>query len=170
MKKQIQHNVSSIDRRRRFGILPVIGVAVILLFGGQEELGAATTYYRWTDAQGKMVVSDRPPVEKDIEYDVVSQGSSLTRRVETGQGAVPAEVTPRPGNNFTPTEDRRNAIVETPKNPESCARARGNIETLKTGARIRIRDQDTGELRYLTEQEKEIQQKKAEDTIRVHCE
>jgi hypothetical protein len=60
--------------------------------------GAADTYYRWKDERGKLVVSDRPPTDPDIEYEVVSQRSSLVRRVRSGEGAVPPEVVPRPGN------------------------------------------------------------------------
>jgi hypothetical protein len=48
-------------------------------------------------------------------------------------------------------------------------RARTNLETLNTSARIRIRDPDTGEMRYLTEEEKVTQRERAEETIRVHC-
>ena len=56
------------------------------------------------------------------------------------------------------------------KNPESCARATANLETLNTSARIRIRDPETGELRFISEDEKELQRQKAVETIRVHCE
>ena len=131
---------------------------------------AADTYYRWKDEQGKMVVSDRPPTDEDIEYEVVSQRSSLVRRVSPGEGAVPAEVNPRPGNEFEQVDTRREQIEVVPKNPESCARAKANLETLNTAARIRIRDEQTGELRFISEDEKETQRQKARDIIRVHCE
>ena len=130
---------------------------------------AADTYYRWKDEQGKLVVSDRPPTV-DIEYEVVSQRSSLVRRVKPGEGAVPAEVTPRPGNQFEQTDTRNEQLEAVTRNPESCARAKANLETLNTTARIRIRDQETGEVRYLSEDEKETQRQKARDIIRVHCE
>lgn len=128
---------------------------------------AASTYYRWKDERGRLVVSDRPPNDANIEYEVVSQRSSLVRRVRPGEGAVPPEVTPRPGNRFEQV-DTDEPTVE--KNPEACARARTNLETLNTSARIRIRDPDTGEFRYLTEEEKVTQRERAEETIQVHCE
>ncbi len=128
------------------------------------------TYYRWKDERGKMVVSDRPPTDSSVEYEVVSQGSSLVRRVQPGEGAVPAEVTPRPGNEFEQVDTKQEQLEAIPKNPESCARAQANLETLNTSARIRIRDQETGELRFISEEEKEVQREKARDTIRVHCE
>ncbi|EAQ95822.2 DUF4124 domain-containing protein [Congregibacter litoralis] len=140
----------------------------ILVLIVTPNIHAADSYYRWKDARGNMVVSDRPPSE-DIAYEVVSQGSSFTRQVRQGQGAVPAEVVPRPGNSFEQV-DATKASEGIEKNPESCARARINLETLDSGARIRIRDENTGELRYLSEEEKLVQRQKAEDIARVHCE
>lgn len=144
----------------------LLGAALI---GEAQSASAATNYYRWNDAQGKMVVSDRPPVDKDTEYEVISQGSSLSRRVMPGEGAVPPEVTPRPGNEFEQVNRRQQEMEVIAKNPESCARATDNLDTLNTSARIRIRDPETGEPRFISEEEKETQRQKARDIIRVHC-
>ena len=149
-------------------VLAALCVLLALTAGAvAPRADAADTYYRWKDERGKLVVSDRPPTDPDIEYEVVSQRTSLVRRVRPGEGAVPAEVVPRPGNRFEQV-DTGEAMTE--KNPEACARARTNLETLDTSARIRIRDPDTGEMRYLTEEEKVTQRERAEETIRVHCE
>ncbi|MEO0436037.1 MAG: DUF4124 domain-containing protein [Pseudomonadota bacterium] len=142
-------------------------VACLLIFAATPSQ-AADTYYRWKDERGKLVVSDRPPPDPKMEYEVVSQRSTLVRRVQPGEGAVPPEVTPRPGNEFEQV-DTRVEIEAVKKNPESCARAKTNLETLNTTARIRIRDKETGELRFISEEEKDVQRQKARDTIRVHC-
>jgi hypothetical protein len=127
------------------------------------------TYYRWKDERDRLVVSDRPPQDPSIEYEVVSPRSSLVRRVSPGEGAVPPETTPRPGNEFERVDpDAGESRV--PKNPETCARAQSNLATLETAARIRIRDPETGELRYLSEEEKEEQRERARSNIRIHCE
>ena len=152
--------------RRSF--LATLSLLLALAVGAPApDADAAETYYRWKDERGKLVVSDRPPTDPDIEYEVVSQRTSLVRRVRPGEGAVPPEVTPRPGNRFEQVETG-DPMVE--KNPEACARARTNLETLDTSARIRIRDPDTGEMRFLTEEEKVTQRERAEETIRAHCE
>ena len=148
-------------------LLAVLLTAVLLL---PTPSSASDTYYRWKDEQGKLVVSDRPPTDEGVEYEVVSPRSTLVRRVSPGEGAVPAEVNPRPGNEFEQVDTRREQLEVIPKNPESCARARANMETLNTSARIRIRDMQTGELRFISEEEKETQRQKARDIIRVHCE
>lgn len=158
--------------KQTWGLAVVAAVIAIAVLAGAAvpAAQAADTYYRWKDERGKLVVSDRPPVDQQIEYEVVSQRTSLIRRVKPGEGAVPPEVTPRPGNQFKQVDPRQEQMEVIAKNPESCARAKGNLETLNTSARIRIRDQQTGELRFISEEEKETQRQKARDTIRVHCE
>ncbi|MEO1079853.1 MAG: DUF4124 domain-containing protein [Pseudomonadota bacterium] len=138
-------------------------------FAGSAQ-SAEGTYYRWLDESGKLVVSDRPPQDPLVEYEVISPRSNFVRRVSPGQGAVPAEVNPSPGNEFEQVDVTREQLEVIAKNPESCSRAKANLETLASAARIRIRDPDNGELRFLSEDEKETQRQKARDTIRVHCE
>jgi hypothetical protein len=82
---------------------------------------------------------------------------------------VPAEVEPRPGNEFEQVDPRRETEVAVVKNPEACARAQANLETLNTVARIRVVDEQTGEPRFLSEEEKETQRQRARDIIRIHC-
>ncbi|MEQ8514305.1 MAG: DUF4124 domain-containing protein [Chromatocurvus sp.] len=136
---------------------------------------AADSYYRWKDERGNLVVSDRPP-QASIEYEVFSTGSNRFRRVAPGEGAVPPETTSRPGNRFEASDSSDDekpmetvAVEVLPeKNPEICERARQNLQTLESAARIRVRDEQ-GELRYLTEDEKATQRQNAMDNIEVHC-
>jgi hypothetical protein len=127
---------------------------------------AGETYYRWTDDRGRPVHSDRPP-PKGVDYDVASTGSTLIRPVEAEQGAVPAEISPRVGNDFEQVDTRKETEIE--KNPEYCQRARDNLATLSKNGRIRLLN-DQGEHRYIDEEEKEIQRQNAADAIDAHCE
>lgn len=139
---------------------------VVLLVLASSQILAGNTYYRWSDERGNPVHSDRPPPE-GTEYEVVTSGTSLVRKVAADEGAVPAEADPRPGNEFDRYESGE---VEPPKkNPEYCKRAQDNLATLESAARVRIRD-DQGEYRYLTQDEKETEKAKARDLIAVHCE
>lgn len=146
----------------------LLALVAMLASGLSVTSFADDTYYRWRDDRGRMVVSDRPPTG-DIDYEVVSQRSSKIRRVQAGEGAVPAEVESRPGNEFEQVDTRNETMEAIAKNPEACARAQENLKTLNTSARIRIRDDQTGEPRFLSEEEKETQREKARDIIRVHC-
>jgi len=170
--------VAAISRlARQMGYSPrLLSALLVLAAGVSTTLHAEDSYYRWKDERGNMVVSDRPP-EASIEYEVFSTGSSRFRRVSPGEGAVPAETTSRPGNRFE-TQDKAddNGSMDTvavevlpEKDPEICERARQNLETLQTAARIRVRD-EAGELRYLSADEIETQRQNALDNIDVHCE
>jgi len=125
---------------------------------------AADAHYRWTDKWGNPVHSDRPP-PKGIDYEVVASGTSLVRKVNSAVGVVPARIEPSIGNDFEQVETRPDPVK---KNPEICERARENLTTLNTYARIRIRD-DQGEYRYIDEEEKEEQRNEARSLIAVHC-
>ena len=87
------------------------------------------------------------------------------RKVAADEGAVPATTEPTVRNDFEPVEAKEKPVK---KNAEQCKRARENLATLDTKVRIQIRN-DQGELRPLSEEEKEIQRKQAIDTIAVHC-
>jgi len=143
---------------------------LLVLLGGllcaQPAISAEKTYYRWLDERGNPVHSDRPPAD-GTDYEVVETGSSIVREVKGDTGAVPAETTPRVGNRFDTVDKQEMEVIQ--RNPEICARAQSNLETLNSTARVRIRGED-GEMRFLTEEEIESQRQKARDAITVHCE
>ena len=145
---------------------PCIGAAAALLLAVSSLPASSETYYRWINERGYPVHSDRPP-PAGTEYEVVSTGTNLMRRVEPDEGAVPPEVEPRVGNEFQPVKPREQTEV-IKKNPEYCQRARDNLEALETASRIRVRDEQ-GELRYLDEEEKEARKQEARDAIAIHC-
>jgi hypothetical protein len=118
------------------------------------------------DNRGNPVHSDRPP-PKGIDYEVVSTQSTFTRSVAAEEGAVPAEVKPRVGNEFTPQDSAKTEQYK--KNPELCQRARTNLESLTTLAKVKVRD-DRGEERYLTPEEMEVERQRATAQINIYCE
>ena len=123
------------------------------------------TYYRWIDERGHAVHSDRPPPE-GVDYEVISTGSRFIRAVDSEEGAVPLDIEPSVGNEF---EQLDSSPPKIEKNPEFCQRAMDNLEVIDSSVQIQMRD-DSGDLRDLTEEEREVQRKKAEDTIAIHCE
>jgi Domain of unknown function (DUF4124) len=126
---------------------------------------AENTYYRWNDERGNPVHSDRPPAE-GIEYEVVSTGSNLIRKVGAEEGAVPASTDPVPGNEFDPV--KASGMDQPKKNPEYCKRAQDNLATLNSSARIRTRNKE-GEYRFLDEDEIATEKAKALEAVAVHC-
>ena len=160
----------------QFALALAAGLSMLMAFALGPAAHGADTYYRWKDERGRMVVSDRPPVGGAVDYEVVSMGSStLVRRTPPGEGALAPEreATPgaRPGPAVSPQggDTPQETMEVITRNPEICAQARTNLKTLNTSARIRIRDRDTGEPRFISEEEREMQRRKAQDTINVHC-
>lgn len=139
------------------------GLIALLLSAGSPVL-AGETHYRWLDERGNPVHSDRPP-PSGTKYEVISTSSGLKRVVPAEAGAVPREITPRVGNEFQPVAKQSEAPQ---KNPEICAVARKNLETLNTFVRVQVRN-DQGDFEYLDDETKNAQRQEAEALIRQHC-
>jgi len=138
--------------------------AFTVVSGTGVSAHAGSTYYRWQDDRGNPVHSDRPP-PSGTPYEVITTGSTLVRQVDAEEGAVPATTEPTVSNDFEPVNTNKAAVK---KSAEQCQRARENLATLNTKVRIQVRN-DQGELRPLSEEDKEIQRQQAIDVIAVHC-
>ena len=125
---------------------------------------ADETIYLWQNEKGNLVNSDRPP-PVGIEYEVISTDSSMVRKVDANQGAVPHTSKPTPIDDFGPVDT---AALKAEKNALFCEQARANLEQMETHARIRMRNA-RGELRYLSEKQKAAEQEKTLAVIKAHC-
>lgn len=153
-------------------LLQGAGAALIAaLLASAIPAAAADTYYRWKDERGNTVHSDRPP-PSGTEFETISTSSSLVRKVPAAAAASSASsaatntATPAGGQ---PAAAAKEELEVVKRNPDTCERARNNLATLDSAARIRIRGDD-GEMRFLNEEEKEAQRAKARDLIDAHCE
>ena len=160
------------------------GLLMLMAFALGPGAHGADKYYRWKDERGRMVVSDRPPIGGAVDYEVVSMGSTkLVRQAPPGEAAPAAQreaapaaqreaapgARPDPAVNPQGGDAPQETMEVITRDPEICAQAQTNLKTLNTSARIRMRDRDTGEPRFISEEEREIQRQKAQDTINVHC-
>ena len=143
------------------GVFAVITALFVLL---ASYATAGETVYRWNNERGNPVISDRPP-PAGIAYEVMSTGSSLVRKVDANEGAVPLNVKPTPSNDF---EQVDTAEPKTEKNTLYCERARDNLKQIDTHARIRMRN-DQGEVYYLSEKDKTAEKEKTLAAIKTHC-
>ena len=127
-------------------------------------------YYKWVDSKGNPHHSDRPP-PNGVSYDFISTDTGLKRRVDPSKEdeASPkgwaSAMPPGDEDGEQPNMAEQQASIQ--KDPAVCDQARANLDSLNSKARVRIRDDDG--IRYLTEEEKETQRKKAQDLIAVHC-
>ena len=139
-----------------------VTTALFVLLASYATTGE--TVYRWNNERGNPVISDRPP-PAGIAYEVISTGSSLVRKVDANEGAVPLDVKPTPSNDFERVDT---AAPKIEKNALYCERARDNLKQIETHARIRMRN-DQGEVYYLSEEEKTAEKEKTLAAIKTHC-
>ncbi len=141
----------------------VFVVALCLQAAG--SFAAEDGYYKWTDEKGRPHHSDRPP-PAGIAYEFLASDGSTRRQVsaeESRSSSVPKKAAPTQPKE--PISEEAGAVV---KNSAYCDQAKANLDTLNSKARVRIRDAE-GNIRFLTEDEKEAQRQKAQDLIAVHC-
>ena len=127
---------------------------------------ASESYYRWTDKHGNPVHSDRPP-PKGVDYEVITTGTSLVRKVDSDEGAVLAKKKSATNSSFD--SGKASSVKPSPKNAEYCARAQENLRVLDSRANIRMRN-DQGETYILTEEDKEEKRAEARSVIESQCE
>ncbi len=140
-------------------------ILLVVVAGCSVKSLADTNYYRWLDSNGNPIHSDRPP-PAGTEYEVVSTKSTLTRAVSAEEGAVPPDVEPSVGNEFTPKDSTE--AQRSKKNTELCQRARTNLEALSASDTVTIRNSQ-GEVDELDPQEMQIQRETTKAQIKVYC-
>jgi hypothetical protein len=154
----------TLNRKKR-----ACSAAVVLVLFSLSGISAVAggTYYRWIDASGTPVNSDRPP-PAGVEYETIATSTNEKMEEIPGEEAAQPAGNPsrdsNPGQAAAPTQR-----VEIVKSPEACTIARQNLETLSTHARIRMPDGE-GSFRYLSEDEKATQRVQAEAAIKQNCE
>ena len=148
------------SKRRQGSVAILAGLMLVSLTAAAEG-----TLYRWKDAQGSIVVSDRPPAA-GTEYETIATDSSVVRRVDGRQAAAPSAPS-QPQAAQSDQQASSNSIYE--KNPEYCESARKNLEVIDSAARIRIKDEN-GEMRYISDEERALQRQNNIEIIQAHCE
>ncbi len=142
---------------------------VVFLLLGSLALAAsgqaASNHYRWKDAQGKTVYSDRPP-PTGISYEIVSSSSRNTRAVGAEEGALPAG---DEGSAAAAEQLAREKQAEDARQrADLCARATSNLEALSGSAKIVVRTPE-GEQRALSDSEIAQQRNTARSQVNAYC-
>ena len=121
----------------------------------------AATLYKWTDEEGLIHYSERPPVGV-TNYERI--------RSEATPGNKPIEYkvdTPKDEQDQASAEAANNQAASA-VNQERCANARKNLEALNSFARIRVKEDD-GQLRFLSEEEIVERRQEYRDVIANEC-
>ena len=153
----------------------------LVLFLFSYHVQAATTVYKWKDANGQMHYSDRPPPD--------AQAESLTVKNPPRQ-RVPAPVTD------ADTQDENETEQKSPQEPpamseeqkaakaalkrqqeeqkkiirkKNCGIARRNLKTLKSTVRVRKLDPKTGDYVRVSDNERLKKLREYQRKVREYC-
>jgi hypothetical protein len=150
-------------KRVFFGRALTLAIATLALTGSYSS--ASEVVYRWNDEAGNQVNSDRPPPQ-GIPYEVITTKSSMVSAVTAPGSTEPAEKKTQEGAESQPAAV--GGIRKGVKNPEYCRQARDNLAALDSDVTIQMRN-EKGEMYALSAAEREVQRKKAVDTIKISC-
>ncbi len=141
-----------------------------LLFALAAAGATAEAVYKWTDAEGVTHFSAQPPADRQaqqIQVEAPPPTGAAGAKEQPGKAADdgrpkdPAEGLAGPSaEELARQEEQRR---------QNCETAKRNLETLKTRAHVRIRDEKTGEDRYLTPEEHQQWQKDSALRIDEYC-
>jgi hypothetical protein len=136
----------------------ILGLAILVTIAASHISAGQNGHYRWTDADGTVQYSDRPPEGIEAEFIKFSTGKrSKTEQKNTSGDEDEIKTAGKP----------QQLEVMPEKDPALCQQAQNNLTALKA-ARIRISEAD-GSKRILTEDEKESQRENARKFIKIHC-
>lgn len=121
----------------------------------------AKTFYKWVDENGATHYSERKPHDQQAE--AVSIRGGRTTSTET-----PADTAGEEAEEEAAPQAQAQAQPASRKDPDRCQRARQNIQTLNNNARVRVQD-DNGEYRYLSEEEKQQQMADSQQIASESC-
>lgn len=131
-----------------------------LLLCGLSNAYASKNFYKWVDEKGVTHYSAHPPAKAQDEATKVRTTNLKADEpvpAETGKDDTPAATPPLQGT------------VVRDKSPELCKQARQNLKAFEENARLRLKDEKTGEMRYLTPDEIQAQKDLANKQVKDNC-
>ncbi len=148
---------------------PMLLTALVFVTG--VSIAETDTIYRWSDANGNPVISDRLPPQ-GTPYTTIDPKYSGRRSRMSDRGTAAATLPESAALPNVPPSTIDAPQTSTPrvsKNPKICQEAQDNISKLETFARIRIEDPTTGEIRFLSDDERQSQLEIAREQANIHC-
>ncbi|HCO60274.1 MAG TPA: DUF4124 domain-containing protein [Porticoccaceae bacterium] len=138
----------------------------------------AAKVYKWTDENGVTHYGAVAPQGNESETVDVRTGEHKPATDEVAKDdtkpPAPAQTTNKPQKEPEKSTEETKAAKKKEKairaqRKKNCEIARKNAEILRTRARVRINDPDTGELRYLTPEEKKTREEETAKSIEENC-
>lgn len=135
-------------------IFSVFAASTLLMIAATAPV-SADNYYKWVDEQGITHYGERPP-----KNTTSSKGKTQTGHSEPSTYTSVKKEVEKVAEKETPKQDL--------KDPERCAAAKNNLETIRTSARIKVKGDD-GQFRYLNQAEIQERKQKAQKAVQESC-
>ena len=143
--------------------------SVLLLIPGLTigASSAAVTTYKWIEADGTVQYSQTPPVGVPFEQIEAEPGTppvSAQERLETTKKRAEELRTQR----LARDKEAADAEQKKAEQMSRCRQAQSNLNTLRTGRRLRYTDAG-GQVRYLSDEERQKRLSTAEAQVQKYC-
>ena len=142
----------------------IITLAVLLVTA--PAISAAASVYKWTDENGVTHFGDRQPNGQQSETVSIKTG----KRSESNRQSPQEQVKALEEQEAKQAERREESAVEEARRKQrqaNCETARSNLSILQRNSRIRV--EENGEQRYLSEEEIAEQREKFEEIAEENC-
>ncbi len=144
-----------------FGISLALALAAPLV--------AAETVYKWVDEHGVTQFSALPPAGRTAEKLKVEAPEAAPSPATDTKSAAADDGRPKDITKGIANPSAADLAQEEKKRAENCATAKRNLESLNTRAHVRIKDENSGEDRYLTPEEHEKWTKDSALRVDEYC-
>jgi len=130
--------------------------------------------YKWTDAEGNVHYGQQRPTDTSSEKMQVPQHTPVNKStyMRPGQKSADAKAGSEPDDAANKKTDKPEEVKETKAEKKQrladCEKVRKNLATMKSNGRIRSKDKD-GNIRYLSDEEKQARMNKSNKTLEKHC-
>jgi len=141
-------------------IIRIAGSALVVLLMGSNPVWAI---YKWTDENNVTHYDQFPPRNKKAQEIKIEKQKTPNSLGET----APARQSPGQNQSSEGAVEKVTAGGHSDTPNENCAKARQNLQILRNNKRIRI--QDNGNYRILSEKERQQQMNGLKDRINATC-
>lgn len=128
----------------------------------------ADKYFKWTDAKGVTHYSDAPPPPDAASTGEVKVTTRLPSDSESAVERLEKQRAETLKNLNAPATAAAPAKVDKSQYTERCKQLRANLQTMQNSGRVKEQD-EKGETRVLTEEEKKQRMDDAERQIKAFC-
>jgi Domain of unknown function (DUF4124) len=138
-------------------------IALLTILWITPTTHASKDFYKWQDENGVTHYSAHPPSKKQTQKEPTKVRATN----------LDYDAPPQASNDANP-KDKEKTKAGTPpitqeKSSELCEVAKNNLKMIEENARIRVKDGDKGEYRYLTTEEIQSRKADAQKQVDENC-